>query len=340
MLIAPLSTSSDLAAKGAGNARGVDDLSGDAQTPGSDGVKAAPLSGGVKNWDHKLQSEIASVQQTLDYLERSTNQLQALKSELAAKLAARQGRDGQVESRVRQFTNTWRQRSDASGGTLDANLNYSGSDTAKQNFSIRGLTMANLQSGSQEVLAFSVSGASQALSSVNIEPGLSEGEIVSRFDRAMTPSNIRVKLGDDGELVFTTPETSWSVVRDTLSVRGSGIRFPAGQLNRVKTDAEPAAIAPETWSTADTEALRSTLQQVVQALARMQQARDSVSMALSQVSNRVSSVQPVQSGVVMETLAETFTTKANEPGYDSLRSITSALAGISRDRVLSLLRLR
>ncbi|NHQ93924.1 hypothetical protein GYK42_26520 [Janthinobacterium lividum] len=263
--------------------------------------------------------------------------MQALKSELAAKLAARQGREGQVEARVRQFSNTWRQRASASGGTLDAQLAYTSPQAAQQNFSIRGLTMASLQEGPQEVLAFSVGGANQSLRSVNIEPGLSANEIVSRFDRALMPSGIGVKLGENGELVFSTQEAAWANVRDSLSVRGSGIRYPTGQMSRVRTDAEPAAIAPEEWSTGDVEALRATLQQVVQALAQLQAARSSVSLALAQATGRVARAQPVQVNVSMDALAENFTQKASEPGYESLLAISSALVGISRERVVALL---
>ena len=347
MQIVQTSSSSGVNAKGAGTARVVDDASATINGSASTRSEApaarsstASLKPGLNNWDHQLQGEISNAQQTLDYLERSSSQLQALKSELAAKLAARQGREGQVEARVRQFSNTWRQRASASGGTLDAQLGYTSPQAAQQNFSIRGLTMASLQEGPQEVLAFSVGGANQALRSVNIEPGLSESEIVSRFDRALMPSGISVKLGENGELVFSTSEAAWANVRDSLSVRGSGIRYPTGQMSRVRTDAEPAAIAPEEWHTGDVEALRATLQQVVQALAQLQAARSSVSLALAQATGRVAKAQPVQASVSMDTLAENFTQKASQPGYESLLAISSALVGISRERVVALLGLR
>lgn len=326
----------ETAVKVNGAAKGADAAPADA----APAAAAAPLRRGLNNWDHQLQGEISSAQQALDFLDQSTSQLQALKSELAAKLAAHQGRDGQVEARVRQFSNTWRNRASASGGTLSAQLSYSSPAPATQSFTVRGLNMATLQSGPREVLAFSVGGASQALRSVNIEPGLSEAEIVQRFDQALAPSQIRVGAGRDGALVFSTPEALWPAVRDSLAVRGSGIRFPTGQMSRVKTDEEAPAIAPEAWSTADTEALRQTLHQVVQALAQLQQARDSVSMALSMASSRVESAQPVVLAAGMESLAQGFTTSASEPGYSSLQAITAALVGISRERVLSLLSLR
>lgn len=347
MQIVQTSSSSGINAKGAGTARVVDDASatinGNASAR-SDAPAAksstASLKHNLRNWDHQLQGEISNAQQTLDYLERSSSQLQALKSELAAKLAARQGREGQVEARVRQFSNTWRQRASASAGSLDAQLGYTSPQSAQQQFSIRGLTMASLQEGPQEVLAFSVGGANQALRSVNIEPGLSESEIVSRFDRALMPSGIGVKLGENGELVFSTSEAAWANVRDSLSVRGNGIRYPTGQMSRVRTDAEPAAIAPEEWQTGDVEALRATLQQVVQALAQLQAARSSVSLALAQATGRVAKAQPVQASVSMDSLAENFTQKASEPGYESLLAISSALVGISRERVVALLGLK
>ncbi|MES2741534.1 MAG: hypothetical protein V4754_11355 [Pseudomonadota bacterium] len=333
-----------LASGGAGAADAVEPaLKADAASaaPASDSTiqaAPAPLRRGLSSWDHQLQGDIASAQQALDFLEQSASQLQALKSELAAKLASHQGREGQVEARVRQFSQTWRQRAATSGGSLDAQLSYS--NPANQRFSIRGLNLANLQAGGKEVLAFSVGGASQTLRSVSIEPGMAAGEIVQRFDQALAPANIRVGLNQNGTLIFSTPETSWAAVRDTLAVRGSGIRFPTGQMNRVKTDEEPALITPDGWSTADSEALRQTLQQVVQALAQVQQARDNVSRALAGAASRADSAQPVDIGVGMETLAQNFISKTNEPSYDSLLSVSSALVGISRERVLSLLALR
>ena len=83
---------------------------------------AAPLQRGLSNWDQPLQGDVAGAQQALDFLEQSAAQLRALKSDLSAKLASRQVRDGTIEARVRQFSNTWKQRAQTSGGTLDARL--------------------------------------------------------------------------------------------------------------------------------------------------------------------------------------------------------------------------
>lgn len=321
---------------------------GQAETPLADAGAAidqaaaarppAPLRRGLSNMDAPLQNDVSGAQQAIDFLEQSAAQLRALKTDIAAKLASRTMRDGQVEQRVRQFSETWRNRSQASGGTLDAQLNYS-NQPSTQRFTVRGMTLANLRNGARETLAISVGGGTAGLRSVHLAPGLSDAEIISRFDQAMAPAGVRVSVNKDGELVFTAPESAWPGVRDSLAVQGSGIRFPAGQLNRIKAEAEAPIVMPEGWGTADTEAMRATLQQVTQALAHVEAALAKVRQELAAAAQRVQSELPEIEVAGMGQMAEVFANVANEPGYSALVSLTSALVGINRDRVVSLLQL-
>src|SRR5699024_1187221 len=130
-------------------------------------------------------------------------------------LAARQLRDGQVEQQVRQFSETWRNRREATGGKLDARLNFTKSEPASQRFAVRGMNLANLRNGARETLAVSVGGGTQGLRSVHLSPGLTDGEIVGRFDQALAPAGVRVSMGQDGELTFATDEANWPAVRDS-----------------------------------------------------------------------------------------------------------------------------
>ena len=298
----------------------------------------APLRRGLTNMDAPLQNDVSGAQQAIDFLEQSAAQLRALKTDIAAKLATRTMRDGQVEQRVRQFSETWRNRAQASGGTLDAQLNYS-NQPATQRFTVRGMKLANLRNGARETLAISVGGGTAGLRSVHLAPGLSDAEIISRFDQAMAPAGVRVSVNKDGELVFTAPESAWPGIRDSLAVQGSGIRFPAGQLNRIKADAEAPVVVPEGWGTADIETMRATLQQVTQALAHVEAALAKVRQELAAATQRVQSELPEIEVAGMGQMAEVFANVANEPGYSALVSLTSALVGINRDRVVSLLRL-
>ncbi len=298
----------------------------------------APLRRGLSRLDAPLQNDVSGAQQAIDFLEQTAAQLRALKTDLAAKLAARQMRDGQVEQRVRQFADTWRTRTQASGGTLDAQLNYS-SQPAMQRFTVRGMTLANLRNGARETLAVSVGGGTAGLRSVHLAPGLSDAEIVARFDQALAPVGVRVSLNKDGELAFSTPESAWPAVRDSLAVQGAGIRFPAGQLNRIKAEADAPIVMPEGWGTSDIEAMRATLQQVTQALAHVEAALSKVRQELAAAAQRVQAELPEIEVAGMGQMAEVFASFAKEPGYAALVSLTSALVGINRDRVVSLLRL-
>jgi hypothetical protein len=298
---------------------------------------AAPLRRGLNNWDQPLQKDISGAQQALDFLEQSAGQLRSLKADLSARLANRQRADGVLESNVRQFSNSWRNRTAASGGTLDAQLNFSNESTNTR-FTARGMNVGNLRNGGREVLALSLGG--QNLRSVVLEPGLTDQQIAGRFDDALAPSGVRVKLGDDGQLEFSAPEAQYAVLRDSLAVQGNGQRFPAGQLNRLKTDPETPAVDPDSWQTADVEGLRTTLQQVLQALAHVEKSITSVRAALGQASTRVRNAAGSTTTQGMAQAADNFVSTAEQPGYQSLLSITSALSGISRERVVSLLRLR
>lgn len=294
---------------------------------------------GLSNWDQPLQRDISGAQQAVDFLEQSAAQLRALKAELSAKLASRQGRDGQVEARVRQFSDTWRNRQEASGGTLDSQLSYS-SNESQQRFKVRGMTMGNLRHGARETLAIAVGNGAQGLRSVQLEPGLSDEEIIARFNQALAPVNISVSLADNGDLEFITPESNWTNVRDTMAIQGGGIRYPTGQLNRVRTEPEAPVIMPEQWQTNDAEMIRQTLQQVIQALAHVEAALSKVNLALADASQRATSAMPEVSAAGMDQAAQNFVTTASEPSYSSLLSLTSALTGINRERVMALLGLR
>jgi hypothetical protein len=87
---------------------------------------------------------------------------------------------------VRQFSNSWRNRSSASGGTLDAQLKFSNKGTTTA-FTVRGMNLANLRNGGREVLAISIGGG-QNVRSVVLEPGLSDEQIAQRFDEALAPA--------------------------------------------------------------------------------------------------------------------------------------------------------
>ena len=296
--------------------------------PSAPPAPAAPLRRGLPGLDTRLHGDVASAQKAIDFLQEVAAQLQALKGELSAKISNLQADEQHIEAQLRQLANTLMRRRQSGGDKLDAALQYS-TASASQKFSMRGMTLDALRAGPARVISFSVSNSGQPLS-VSLEPGLSDEQIIQRFDRALQPANIRAS-NVDGQMVFATPEVEWPALRENLVILGSG---------RVVTEAEGAALVPQRWGTESTEALRQSLQEVVRALAQVRRSQDAATRELSMARSRTASASVEVPAASMETLAQDFVATANTPNYDSLLAITSAMVGVSRDRVQALLGLR
>ena len=275
-----------------------------------------------------LQSEVARAQQAIDYLERVAAQLEALKADLSSRISNRGGNARQLEARAAQLGRTLDARRNQGGDGLDAQLDFNG-QPAQQRFRIAGLDLASLQAAAPQTLGFSVGAAGGPQLSATIEPGMTAEEVAQRLDRALAPVKVRAGVDQNRQLVFTTPESNWNGVKDAIAVTGRG---------RVDTAEVPASLAPREWELGNADALRQSLREVVQALARVRRSQDAASMALSAAMARTA--QPEIPSVELEQIAQDFSTTAASHDYESLLAITSALVGVSRDRVQALLGLR
>jgi hypothetical protein len=301
----------------------------------------APLRSMAASIGGALQDQAARAQQALDYLDQVAGQLEALKGELTSRLAgargaARQQADVQASTQssfqlgaqVRQLAATLASRRKHAGGGVDSNLNFTGKP-AVQRFRIRGLDLAALRQNGPQSLAFSVGGNGGPQLSANIDPNWSDEEIAAAIDRALAPMGVNASLDGQGGFVFTTPESNWAAVKDSIAISGRG---------RVGTEELPSDLAPQQWNSGSGEALRTSLREVVQALERVRRSRDAASSALSAAT--VEMTRAATPPPAAEEAAQAFASTAASPDYEALLSLTSALVGVSRERVLALLGLR
>jgi hypothetical protein len=301
----------------------------------------APLRSNAASIGGALQDQVARAQQALDYLEQVASQLESVKGELTSRLAgarsaARQQSDSQasaqLNTQVRRLASTLASRRKSAGGGIDSNLNFS-SKPALQRFRIRGLDLATLRSSGPQSLAFSVGGNGGPQLSVNIDPDQTDEEIAAAINQAMAPMGVNAGLDGQGGFVFTTPETNWPAVRDSIAISGRG---------RVTAEEIPAELAPQLWNTSggngNGDALRASLREVVQALERVRRSRDAASSTLSAATVEMTQVTTPPPEV--QDAAQEFASTAASPDYESLLSLTSALVGVSRERVLALLGLK
>jgi hypothetical protein len=281
------------------------------------------------NFDSRLQSDVASAQQAREYLDRVAGQLESVKAALSAKIAGMKSGARDLEARARQLGATIAARSAKAGGSVDAQLDFSDGEPAQQRFRIQGLDVATLQSAAPVSLAFSVGGAGGPQLAAALEPDMTAQEIASRLDRTLAPVKVRASLDRQGRLEFRTAEANWQGVRDNIAISGRG---------RVGTEAIAPDLKLQDIGTGNAEALRQSLREVVQALERVRRSQDAASAALSEATLRAA--QSELSADDLAISAQDFASTAASHDYESLLAITSALVGVSRERVLSLLGLR
>ena len=281
------------------------------------------------NYDTRLQSQVASAQQARDYLDRVAAQLESVKAALSAKIAGMKSGARDLEARARQLGATIAARSAQAGGSVDAQLEFSDGEPAQQRFRITGLDVGMLQAAAPLSLAFSVGGAGGPQLAAAIEPDMTPEQIAGRLDRTLAPVNVRAGLDKAGRIEFTTPEANWAGVRDNIAISGRG---------RVTTEAVAPDATLQDLGTGNAEALRQSLREVVQALERVRRSQDAASAALSAATLRAA--QPELSPEALALTAQDFAATAASHDYESLLAITSALVGVSRDRVLALLGMR
>jgi len=281
------------------------------------------------NLQPNLQGEVARAQQAIDYLERVASQLEALKADLSARISGRGAASRQLEARTRQLGDTLDARQQQGGAGLDARLDFDAVRGAQQRFRIAGLDIASLKAGGAQTLGFSVGSVGGPQLAGAFDAGMTPEEIARRLDRTLAPVQVRAGLDQDRELVFSTPEASFAKVKDAIAVTGRG---------RVDTTPLPEALQPKAWELGNPDALRDSLREVVQALARVRRSQDAASLALSAAMAR--NAVPDIPRLELAKIAEDFAGTAASHDYASLLAITSALVGVSRDRVQALLGLR
>lgn len=301
---------------------------------------SSPLRPGASAHDAQLNRRVAAAQQTGDYLNELASRLGQLKNDLSAQIAnpaLQQPLSGQIQA----VQTLWQQRGAATQGSLDGQLNFDANGQSRQTFEVRGLDHRALQSNERETLSFttgSASSADQRVLTAVFEPGQSVDERVRLLDRTLAPAGIRVTQSAQGEVQLSTTEAQWPAVRDGLSIKGSGIRFPGQQFHRVRSQAQADAMRPSGWSTETTADQRQTLQQVLPALALVQQARQAVGNTLQAAGSQIAASASADTSTWAQGFAQDFARLSEQPPYSMFRAIAPAVQGISRPRVEALLR--
>lgn len=310
------------------------------ETPRTRNEERAPAgSAGLKTWSPRFNEQVGKAQLAADYLDRGIGQLKSVRSLLGQQIGAGEG-DVVLQRRIGQFAALWQSRPAQTASSLDPALTFDAVNPPLRQFTVRGLDLASLREGDSENLSFSVAGAGRRTPSVALEAGLPDVEIVRRIDQALASTGVRATADDQGRLVFSVAEQAWPGVRDTLMLRGGGIRWPTGQFSRVQAEALPDGIDPVRWSVEDADAMRATLAQATRALDAFTLARRRVDEVLLDAVHSTGAVLPQNAAERAAGFADAFAALGESRSYRALNEFSGALAGIRRERVQALLAVR
>ncbi|WAC75562.1 hypothetical protein OU995_13020 [Roseateles sp. SL47] len=288
------------------------------------------------------QQRLGRLQQGLDYLDRLASSVQQLKSGISDTLARRAAPSETLNQQVDQLRQLWEQRPQEAGGRVDAQLQAADSPdaSARQRFKLRGLDLAVLQHGGRETLRLQLpgqavpQGAGTSAKPVQLSVTLQgEGtqEQLQGLAKALAPAGLQLQVqGQD--IIFQVSEAQWPALRDGMTVRGEGKRFPSGQPVRAMLEPAPEALQPQRWNLQDTSGQREALGQLLQVQPRLAQARLVLGQQLQQVSRPGLTASSEADG-----LASDITDAMQSLDFQSLGALLPAVQGLHRQRVQQLL---
>ncbi|WP_431051879.1 hypothetical protein [Roseateles sp. L2-2] len=320
-------------------------------------LSAAPLragDGASSAREPGAQLQLGKLQQGLDYLDRLAAAMQQLKGGLSDTLARQAAPSAAVNGQLDQLRQLWSQRSRDAGGRVDAELQAAPEDgAARQRFKLRGLDLAVLQQGGKETLrlqlpgqaqdsgtgggtgGFGATGGKPTLIAVTLD-GEGTQQQLQALTKALSPAGLSVQA-QGTEIVFSVAESQWPALRDGLTLRGEGKRFPSGQPVRALLEPSPEALQPQRWDVKEASGQRQALGQLLQAQPKVAQARARLHEQLESAARPTwaegEPLSPAQAGALAGSLAGAL----SGAEYSDVGALLPALRGMHRQRVRQLL---
>lgn len=287
----------------------------------------------------QFNQNVANAQHALSFLDELSGQLQQLKGQISRQLTGSAPTTSALDGAHRRLAQLWAARPERSGYRLDSQLAYSPEAPARQRFRLRGLDSRTLAAASAETVAFSLTGTQRQAMGVRLDPDLPPEAQARRLDQALAPAGIRAHTSRQGDVEFSVAETEWPRVRDQLSVKGEGKRFPTGQFVRARTEPETPLLAPEHWQLDTPEGLRQALPQIMRAEQQGQHSRSVIERSLAAAGQALDRSAAAQGAPAAQRFADSFTEQTAEANYPLLATLSPSLLGLPRPRIDRLLAL-
>jgi hypothetical protein len=234
----------------------------------------------------QLNQQLSSMQSAEQYLRELSNQLSALKLNISRQLSSPQtsAERESIEQTMRQVNTLLEQRSKLSGESLDATFKLRLNEPLRSHFSIQGLeSIEAIQRSGNETLLFNATRTLPEPVAVVLEEGMSEEQILRRFNSSLGSAGIRAELNQDGALKFSAPEQSWQALKVQLKVQGEGKLFAKGAFNPISSHEDGLQSFDIDLKNGSARELRQLLDSVVATLDRVSSLREQLSQRQADV---------------------------------------------------------
>lgn len=287
---------------------------------------------GVASWTTGWQRQVAGAQQSLAYLDELGHGLANFKSGLSRTLALGTDAPASLRQQRDAVAGQWDQRRAATAGTLDSQGRWVADGQARRNIQIKGLDQASLQSPEREALTFSVPGVRQPLTLL-LGGSRSSAEALRALAQTLAPAELQTQAGEDGTVWLSVAEEQWPALRDGLTVRGGGQRFPAGQPTRPRLEAQPDILQARAWSLESTADQRATLQAVVRAQSWVQRQTERLRQRLAGWADELASANATDTPQALAQAEQTARQLGEAAGFGAWTTLLPALGTLRRERV-------
>ncbi|WXL26048.1 hypothetical protein WG219_00715 [Ectopseudomonas mendocina] len=234
----------------------------------------------------QLNQQLTSMQAADNYLGDLQARLGQLKLRLSRDLGNSQSSPAareELEAEMQAVRELLAERSQRSAQSLDSRLRLSLNEPVRSRFTLQGFdSIEQVQQAGKETLLFSAGRKLAEPLAVVLDEGLTEQQILRRFNNGLSPAGIRAELDAGGELKFSARESDWYAIKDELRVQGEG-KLAEKTAAYVASEEDQLLRLPAATQLDGARDLRRVLDQVVTSLDRITALREQLAQRQDEV---------------------------------------------------------
>lgn len=240
---------------------------------------ADQLLGKAAGFNLQLNQQLSAMQLADDYLGELAEKLTASKLAISRQLSTTQATPGKEKTTeaVNAVNDLLQQRGERSGNSVDASFNLQLNEPLRSTATLQGLdSIEKIQRSGKETLLISAGSALSEPVAVVLNDGMTQEQVLRRFNQSLAPAGMRAELDKEGALKFSAPEPIWRKVQSQLKIQGEGKLFEAGKLNPLPSFEDGLIRLEADLDSSAPRELRQLLNTVVSSLDRIAMLREQI----------------------------------------------------------------